>query len=690
MDLPASIKKSDMGAVSAMIFLNFYSQSLMRNFKLKALLSVILLWTVSALAQNKYKIAAEPPYSKYMLYSPEALTTKGWLHQFLEYQKTGLTGHIEDAGYPFNTGMWTAQVNDKQEDRYWWPYEQSGYFVDGCLKAGYLLHDSTLINKAKQQVEYVLNKHNPDGRLGPQGLKGRWNKWPYTGFLRSFMTEYTVNHDPRIIDAMLKHYSTYRGAEFADELDLCNAEEMCWLYGISGDKEMLEMAESAYATFKSDHKYRDRDDLDINFSSDIIPKYHGVVYIEIVKIPAILYSYTGNKAYLNEALHGISQMEKYDMLVSGVPSSTEQFKGISETAGHETCNLSTIPYTYGYMLQITGNASWADKIEKAVFNAGLGAITKDFRSEQYFSAPNQFIATMTSNHLGYGDARMAFLPGHDTECCTGNVNRFMPYYIDLMWLETKNNGVAAALYGPSEISIKAGAIKQPVHITETTQYPFDEKVNFNIATKSPVKFAFQLRIPAWCRNPSIEINNKRVEVTIKKGEFFTIDRVFKNGDKVELSLPMHIAISKWPNDGLAVERGPIVYSYPIPAKVDTVQDYKKSTAAFPGTEYRPAGSWNYVLLAKNAKDVQVIKNNNYSYPWSAKMAPVTLKVPAELLSNWTLHPAKDTQGELTLQTSSFPVNRDSTGKKQYIDLVPYGSTFLRLTVFPAAKTTIPK
>lgn len=641
---------------------------------------------LAGICQNKYKIIPEPPYSKYTLPSPTDITTKGWLHQFLEYQKSGLTGHIEDAGYPFNTGMWTAEINNGNGDRFWWPYEQSGYFVDGCLKAGYLLRDTFLINKARKQVEYVLNKNNPDGRLGPQDLKGRWNKWPYTGFLRSFMTEYTVNHDPRIVDAMLKHYSTYKGEEFADELDLCNAEEMCWLYGVSRDKRMLDMAETAYATFKSDHKYRDRDGRDINFASDMVPNYHGVVYIEIVKIPAILYSYTGKKEYLDEALHGISQMEKYDMLASGIPSSSEHLNGISETSGHETCNLSTIPYTYGYMLQITGDALWADKIEKAVFNGGIGAITKDFRSEQYFSAPNQFIATMTSNHLGYNDARMAFLPGHDTECCTGNVNRFMPYYIDLMWLDTRDDGIAAALFGPGEIERKVGTAKKTVKITETTKYPFEEKVDFTISTKDAVKFPFQLRIPAWCSAPSISINGKRLDAGLKQGEFYTINRVFKNGDKIELSLPMHVQLTNWPHEGIGVERGPIVYSYPIPEKVDTVHNYKKSTEAFPGTEYEPNGAWNYALLAKNAGDVQVIKNNNGgSYPWSEKVAPVVLKVPAERLKSWQLKSARDSKGEATLQTSAFPADRNDLGKKEYIYLVPYGTTFLRVTVFPKAE-----
>jgi len=654
----------------------------MKNKSLLAL-TVLLLGPILGYGQAAtYKLSPDPAFSHYNLFSPVAITPKGWLHQFLEYQKSGLTGHIEDAGYPFNTGMWTAVVNDKQEDRFWWPYEQSGYFVDGCIKAGYLLRDTFLINKAKLQVNFVLHKKNANGRLGPQDLKGRWNKWPYTGFLRSFITEYIVNHNPAIIDAMMRHYSSYKGEDFADELDLCNAEEMCWLYGITGDAGMLHRAEVAYATFKSDHKYRDRDGRDIDFASDMIPNYHGVVYIEIVKIPAILYSYTGKKEYLDEALHGISQMEKYDMLVSGIPSSNEQLNGISELAGHETCNLSTIPYTYGYMLQITGDAIWADKIEKAVFNGGIGAITKDFKAEQYFSAPNQFIATMTSNHLGYNDARMAFLPGHDTECCTGNVNRFMPYYIEQMWLATKNNGIAAALFGPSEIDAALGASKQAVHINESTKYPFEEKIDFKIGTKKPVKFPLQLRIPAWCKNPSVIINGKKLNAVLKPGRFFTINRVFANGDDIILNVPMSVKITTWPNDGIAVERGPIVYSYPIPAVADTVANYKKSTAAFPGTEYKPTGGWNYSLLINKASDVQVIKNLGSGYPWDVTTAPVILKVPAEKLLNWRLHATKDSKGEPTWQTSAFPVNRDSTGKKEYIELVPYGSTLLRVTVFP--------
>jgi DUF1680 family protein len=197
-----------------------------------------------------------------------------------------------------------------------------------------------------------------------------------------------------------------------------------------------------------------------------------------------------------------------------------------------------------------------------------------------------------------------------------------------------------------------------------------------------VKFPFQLRIPGWCTNSSITINGKKLIANLKPGKFFTIDRVFNNGDKITLSVPMNVRISNWPNNGVAVERGPLVYSYPIAAKADTVRNYSKSTAAFPGLEYQPAAPWNYALLVTKPADVQMVKNTAKQYPWAAGAAPVTLKVPAEKLTNWKLKQTKNVAGGTVYQTSGFPANRDSTGKREYITLAPYGSTLLRLTVFP--------
>ena len=46
---------------------------------------------------------------------------------------------------------------------------------------------------------------------------------------------------------------------------------------------------------------------------------------------------------------------------------------------------------YGAM-RLTGDGIWGDRIERACFNAALGAIRKDWKGLQYMSSPNQVIA----------------------------------------------------------------------------------------------------------------------------------------------------------------------------------------------------------------------------------------------------------------------------------------------------------
>lgn len=100
----------------------------------------------------------------------------GWLRQYLETQRDGLTGHLEEAGAPFGRVHWANakrktveyEAADTEE---WWPYEQTGYWIDGMTKCGYLLRDNALIAKALLQLEAVLDNPDSDGYLGPAFIK---------------------------------------------------------------------------------------------------------------------------------------------------------------------------------------------------------------------------------------------------------------------------------------------------------------------------------------------------------------------------------------------------------------------------------------------------------------------------------------------------------------------------------------
>ena len=144
-----------------------------------------------------------------------AIEPEGWLHRYLLNQRNGLTGHLEAAGFPFNTDGWAMeQFPNRGESPLWWqwiPFEQTAYWYDGMTRCAYLLKDQFLIQKARKPIEYVLMHQDADGYLGPKVLKSNdtpLNRWPHAVFFRALMAHHSATGDERIPRALEAHYTS--------------------------------------------------------------------------------------------------------------------------------------------------------------------------------------------------------------------------------------------------------------------------------------------------------------------------------------------------------------------------------------------------------------------------------------------------------------------------------------------------
>lgn len=649
----------------------------------KIVLALLFVMNLSS-AQTKFNRVPTPEFSIFHELPITDISPDLWLKSFLITQQKGLTGHIEAAGFPYNVARWNAPKNPSEnipEYKIWWPYEQTAYWIDGALRTGYFLHDTKFVDSIRTNISYVLKNPTETGVLGPLHI-GKI-KWPHAVFFRAMIAEYYATGNTEIIDKLTQHFIATKG-EYTDDRDFINGETLCWLYGISGNKTMLTMAEEMY----EDYSRNNKSSVTIQkLVSDEVPDGHGVSFCESIKIPAILYMYTGKEIYLKAAVNGLEKLEYYHVLVDGVPSSTELLNGKRSNNAHETCDISDIIWSYGYLLMATGDAKWADKIEKVAYNAGPGAVTKDFKGNQYYSSANQFLSDDYSSPWNCKDdwfshekGRMAYRPFHGTECCSGNVNRFMPNLISRMWLADNNGGIVAAIFAPATLTTEAGSKKEKVVITENTNYPFGTKVEFTFqsSNKNGIDFPFSIRIPEWSANTKISINDQLIDEPVKNGTYYTINRKFKTGDKIEVNFSVKPEIQFWQGNGIAVSYGALLFSFSIPSTQKVSGIYKANIPGFDPLQFQPTGNWNYALDLESdnlSSDIEVVTKAMPKNPWIAETTPISLKVPAWKIIGWSLENGV---------TPDLPAEYKKT-EKEVITLVPLGTTTLRLTIFPDIK-----
>jgi DUF1680 family protein len=227
---------------------------------------------------------------------------------------------------------------------------------------------------------------------------------------------------------------------------------------------------------------------------------------------------------------------------------TEDFDLPNPTAYAETCASVALIFWAQRMLHFDLDGHYADILERALFNGALTGLSRD--------GQHYFYSNPLESRGGHSRWEWHFCP-----CCTMNASRLVAS-VGGYFLSQGANSIIFHLYGGSSatLALACGEVK----VSEVSTYPWDGAIDITVEPACVATFDLVLRIPGWCENASVAVNDTPMAVVAKKG-YVTLRREWSKGDRVQLSLEMpavrtfaHPAVTA-DVGRIALTRGPLVY-----------------------------------------------------------------------------------------------------------------------------------
>lgn len=229
------------------------------------------------------------------------------------------------------------------------------------------------------------------------------------------------------------------------------------------------------------------------------------------------------------------------------------------TAHNETCaNIGNVLWNWR-MLQISGDAKYADIMETTLYNSVLSGISLDGKKFLY------------TNPLSYSDDlpfkqrwskdRVPYISL--SNCCPPNVVRTISE-VNNYGYSIGKNGLFVNIYGTNTLNTKLENGEQ-ISLTQETDYPWNGDVKITLKNSLKTNQAIHFRIPGWCKTANVLVNGKLVEQNIKGGQYFAVNGKWKKGDVLELQMPMEAKLIEAnplveeARNQIAVKYGPVVY-----------------------------------------------------------------------------------------------------------------------------------
>ncbi|MGQ8338589.1 glycoside hydrolase family 127 protein [Sunxiuqinia sp. A32] len=297
-----------------------------------------------------------------------------------------------------------------------------------------------------------------------------------------------------------------------------------------------------------------QDDVPVSEITDI--KGHAVRAMYLFTGMADVATETKNEGYIDAMKRVWEDVVLRNMYITGGIGSSKSNEGFTEDydlpnkeAYAETCASIGMVYWNNRMNLLTGESFYADIMERAMYNGVLSGVS--LSGDLFF-----YVNPLESD----GDHHRQRWFG--CACCPSNISRFLPSVGNYVYTASEDK-VFANLYIQSESEIEFGGKK--VILEQSTNYPWEGKVDFRVSPAEESEFELNLRIPGWCTSYQVLVNGQPIEQpNVVKG-YLSLKQVWKKGDTVSLNMDMPVEIVEADprvkaNVGArAIQRGPLVY-----------------------------------------------------------------------------------------------------------------------------------
>lgn len=378
------------------------------------------------------------------------------------------------------------------------------------------------------------------------------------------------------------------------------------LYAITGNPEHKKLAEFFYHADVIDPLAEHKADLYFKHANTFIPKVIGEAR------NYELHNSERSKDIANFFWNTVIDHQTY---CTGGNSHKEKFihsDSISKNlTGYtqETCNTNNMLKLTRHLFCWDANAKYADYYERALYNHILGQQDPQSGMVAYF------LPMLPGAHKVYSTPENSFW------CCVGTGFENHAKYGEAIYYHD-NNGLYVNLFIPSELTWKEKGIK----IKQETAFPEEGNICLTVTTDKDIKMPVYLRYPSWTSNVEVKVNGKKTKIKQSPLGYITIDRTWKNGDKIEVHYPMHLYLAETNDnpDKAAIMYGPLV----LAGTMGT--EGMKAPGPFSNPElYNDYYTYDYNVPDSMKTGLKLDKKNLEQYIKSVSGNPLTFYVEKE-------------------------------------------------------------